>query len=419
MKNTSLTHFYLTIFLLTGFVLLFNGCKKEDVEVYPEVKDPMMTINFTDDYINPQLGAIIFASDSMGNVIADTLIQGNGKIYLYPKPGIKIPSHFMITIAKWEPSMHNFEISLNSYMVNALSDWMLQGHRPDTLGHFTINLVNAAPSALILYANAGYSNLTTMVGNVQNLSYVDPDDLFIKTDDGQSQKSMLISDIHPGKTYNIDMAQAQAPTFGMIGISGVYYEARVWGYKNSDFENSQPIMTDYALGDIPGSNLIHVAILSALFQGYRTELKLIESWDSLATFTCRVSGEIPAAFQKIDARIQSLIDFGSGKIKVQAAGDFTTTNATWKFYGHNNQVFTWTMSGSDTATHFKLPMLSASMLHTFPTLSLDSLNFYNVELTKYPEVGSYNDHLQLIFDPVHPRSENTLNASSLIFGSSR
>ena len=382
-------------------------------------KSVLMTVNFTENYINPKLGAILFASDSLGNVIADTTFKGNGKAILYAKPGIKIPSRFMFTIATWEPSMHNFEISLKSYLQVSTSEWTLQGHRPDTLGHFTVNLSNVAQSATILYANSGYANLTTITNDVVNLSYLDPDDLYIKIDDNQSQKYQWISNIHPGETYNIDMASAQTPAFTSISLSGVYYEARIWGFKSTDFENSQPIMTNFTLGEVPAGNQIQVPLLAEHFPAYHTELKLIESWDSAASYTCRQNGDIPAAFQKINARIQSMAVHPSGVVEVHPGGDFTTANVTWQFYAHNNQIFTWTICGPDTTTMFRLPKLSSSLQQTFPTLSTDSLNFYNVELVKFPDLDSYDKFINAVFNPAHPRSQNKLNASTLILGQSK
>jgi hypothetical protein len=145
-------------------------------------------------------------------------------------------------------------------------------------------------------------------------------------------------------------------------------------------------------------------------------MKLIESWTSGTSYTCRVNGDIPSSFQKIDASVQSLTDYPSGKINIQTAGDFTTTNATWQFYGSNNQFFTWSMVGNNTITEFQLPNLSPSMLQNFPTLSLDSLYFYNAELSMYPGVASYDAFINLVFNPANPISQNKLNASTLIFG---
>ena len=175
-------------------------------------------------------------------------------------------------------------------------------------------------------------------------------------------------------------------------------------------------MTNYSLGNVPAGQQIKVAVLPERFQGYHTELKLVESWTDNTSYTCRVNGPIPASFLKIDASVQSLSTFPAGKIEVHPSGDFTSTVATWQFYGHNNQAFTWNLYGSDTSTVFKLPYLSPSMLQTFPTLSLDSLSFLNVELSEYPGLTSYNEFLHQVFDPAHPRSPNKLDASTLIFG---
>jgi len=410
---------HILIFFLTGLILGSVGCRKKEAEVDPGSITVLMTLNFKDNFINPKLGAIVFASDSVGHVIADTMYKGNGKFFLDAKPGIKIPSRFMLTIVTWEPSMHDFEISLNSYLQVESSEWTLQGHRPDTLGHVTVSLSNVPQSTLILYANSGYANLTTISNDVIALTYLDPDDLFVKTENSQGQLFRWISDIHPGGIYDVDMASAQAPALTTIGLSGKYYEARIWGYKNTDYENSLPVMTEFSFGDIPAGNFIRVPDLPEHFQGYHTELKQVESWDSSTSYTFRVNGAIPSGFQKIDARVENLTVYPVGKIHLYPSGDFTSTNATWQFYGHNNQSFSWTMHGCDTTKYFKLPKLPESIIQFFPTLSLDSLYFYNVELSKYPDFASYDEIIHHIFNPTHPHSQNKLNASTLIYGQSK
>ena len=404
--------------ILMTIMLLSGGCRK-DVETFPEAKTVLMTINFTANYINPKLGAIIFASDSLGNVIADTAFKGNGKLLLYTRPGIKNPLRFTLTIASWEPSMHNFEISMKSYLQVATAEWTLQGHRPDTLGHFTVSLSNIPQPALILYANAGYANLTTNYTDVTDLSYIDPDELYIKIEHNQDEVYKLISGIHPGGTYTVDMSDAVSPVFSNISMSGQYYEARIWGFRDADYENGLPVMTDFSLGSVPAGNLVRVAVLPGHFQGYHSELKLIENWDSMTSYSCRRNGDIPAAFDKIDARVGSVTTHPAGKLEATTYGDFTTTCATWQFYGRNNQSFTWTMSGNNTLADIRLPNLSANMLQTFPTFSLDSLYFFNLELTKYHDLASYQDFLNTIFDPSGPKTQNKLNASALIYGQSK
>ena len=70
-------------------------------------------------------------------------------------------------------------------------------------------------------------------------------------------------------------------------------------------------------------------------------------------------------------------------------------------------------------TAFALPNPSPAMFQMFPVLALDSLGFYNIELTDYTGIASYNDFLKRRFDPAGPHSQDKMNASSMISGQAK
>jgi len=403
------------VIIVTGFLVIMAGCKKKDPEPQPASKHTLMTMNFTDNFINPKLGAIVFASDSLGQIISDTLIKGNMKLKLMLRTGAKIPGRFTLTIVTWEPSMHNFEVKLQSYLQVATTEWTLKGFRPDTLGHVTINLSGIPNSSLVMYSNSGYSNLTTINSNVRNLSYLDPDVLLVKTEN-YNQKYLWVDDIKPGNLYNLDFSNAEMPVLDTILIAGQYYEARIWGFRESDQNQQFPIMTNYSLGNIPVENKIVVAAFPQYFNEYTTELKLVENWSSATSYTTRTHGPIPKEFKKCYAGLQSFADKSHGTVELVTTGTYTTGIVNWQFYGHNNQIFTWDLAGNDTTKHFQLPDISPMLKQTFPTLSLDSLYFHHLQLDNYPDITGYENLLTKLFNPAEPAAVSSLNVSTLTFG---
>jgi hypothetical protein len=411
-NNVRILHTCLIFVVISCLAL--SSCKKKNEE--PDTAmTPLMILNFTDNYINPKLGAIIFASDPAGKVIADTTFKGNGKVMLYAKPGIAIPPRFTLTIATWEPSMHNFEINIKSYQQVETSEWTMKGHRPDTLGHFTLNLSNVTQAALVLYANSGHSNLTTITDNVVNMSYTDPDELLVTFGSDGEQVYKWITGVHPGGVYNIDMSGAVAPELTSISLSGIYCEARTWGYRNSAYEDPLPMMTNFSLGNVPAGNKLKVAVYPGHFQGYHTELEIIESWDSATSYIYRVNGDIPSSFVRVNARVLSMKTFPAGRVEIKPDGDYTMTSVLWQFSGTSDQIFNWTLFGDDTTTAFNLPEIPPSMRQMFPTLALESSFFIHAEVTKYPGIASYDSFIHTLFDPSNPRSQNKLDASILIY----
>jgi hypothetical protein len=49
----------------------------------------------------------------------------------------------------------------------------------------------------------------------------------------------------------------------------------------------------------------------------------------------------------------------------------------------------------------------------FPTLSLDSLQFYQFELVNYPAIKSYPDYIVKSFNPANPGRKDKLESSAV------
>ncbi len=58
-----------------------------------------------------------------GNVIADTLVRQNGTYTMYAKPGSVAPERFSVTIVTFAFFVHNFMVTMNTYMGIPRSDW--------------------------------------------------------------------------------------------------------------------------------------------------------------------------------------------------------------------------------------------------------------------------------------------------------
>lgn len=404
------------LFLITGIMMILSGCKKTNDDP-PAVPTPLMTLDFTDDFVNPKLGAIVFISDMQGNLLADTGFTGNKKIVLFQVKGTQLPLSFMVTIARWEPDMHNFTITLQSWMYITPAEWRLKGNRRDTTGQITINLVNVpVHNGPVLYANRGFSNLTFSTTARINSLYETPDDLYVRVNTQNGPFYVWQNGVIPGGVYTVDMSTAVIAETKTIGFPGPaeYYEAVLSGYRQTDYETTLSTQADEILGDgLPAAN-VTLSYPPDVYEGFQTQLKYIENWSSNTTWQYQVTGLIPEVFKKTNASVLSAISFDQPpELLLETSGNFTVANANWQFNAYNSQNFSWTLSGPDTVTVMKLPKLPPSMVKMFPVLSLDSLVLSHIELNEYYRYPSYLSFVSACFNPSAPLKPENMEVSSI------
>jgi hypothetical protein len=387
--------------LILFFSFTQSSCKKESGND-PAPTRTIFTVNFTDNYINPKLDAIVFISDMNGKLLADTLVSGNGSIQIQAQVGIQIPSKIMVSIATWEFFIHNFIIKINSYYTESSSTWYFRGHRADTVGQASISLNNVPQhTGPVLFSNAGYTNLTFNTSNRINNLYRSPDDLYIQliTPDGPRYK--WIPGITKGGNYNIDMAQTEIPVMQEITfpVTAVYYEAIIKGYEDLDAESPLFYVVDDLLGDGNPVNSISVSYPSSQFNTFHSNLSMITDWNSTSSYFYWLDGAIPETFKMIDAAVTS-ISASTGSAEFNTTGTYNVSNANWGFSATNNLIFQWSVYVPDSTKAIHLPELSPSMHQMFPVLSLDSLTLDNIQLMNFYQYPTYSDVISKMFETV-------------------
>ncbi len=377
------------------------SCKKHETDPSPQAPW-LMTVNFTDEFINPKLKAIVFISDSRGVSLADTLVSGNPRIVMQGKAAISLP--LQVTIAKWEPDMHNFLVSVNTYLNVYPSEWTIRGNRPVSDGDATVTLANIpAHSGPILYSTSGYSNLTFITSNSKNPVYRTPDDLYIRliTQGGQLYK--WEHGVIAGNTYETDLSsmgqsQLRAVTFPFQAQD---FKAIVEGNRDTSDISALSQVTDEQIGDGTAVNSVMLGFPANVFQNFHTYIELIESWASPLTYSYSKEGQIPQAFIKTNAMINLFQTTGSSA-RFAGSGIYSVSKVRWNFQDTARLAFDWIVYGPDTLSTVKLPLLPPSMTSMFPTLAPDSLKLYQIELIHYPAIKSWNDFLEMSFSPSTP-----------------
>jgi hypothetical protein len=398
------------ILLLAGFI----SCKKEQNDTPP--LSPIMTLNFTEKFIPDQLPVIVFLSYPDGKILLDTTCISNGTYVLYPPSGKTIPEKFMVTVVNAETFWHNFKVNINTYTnVAKGSEWTLQGTKPDTIGNARITLENLPTlSGPILYSNSGYHNLTFDPLDRTLLLYKLPDDLYIKIETAGGQLYKYFKDFLQTGNHTINMSNALQPESHPVSfpMQVENYEAELFGYKDADYDSPVPILADYLISDGLAVDSIHLHYPPSIFAGFHTKLMLQETYSSDDTWFFHTEGGIPNEFVKINADILSMQP-KKGSMTIQTSGTFDMVAAHWEFVDYSLLFYEWQVFTSDSTSTVLLPEIAPAFKRMFSSISLDSLTFQYAELTDLQNLGSYNELINKLFDPVHPQQMDRFDASIL------
>jgi len=405
-----------TLFLFAVLIFILSGltsCKKEEHTSTPPT--PIFTLNFTQKFIPDQIPVIVFLSDPEGKIILDTVCTSNMTYLLYPPSGKTIPEKFMVTIINSEIPWHNLTAHINTYTnVAKGSEWTLKGTKPDSVGKATISLINfPALSGPILYSNSGYSNETLNPSDRIAVLYQTPDELYVKIQTGEGQ-FYKITDIARNGNYAIDMSDASQAESHTISfpLSAENYEARLYGYKDADYDSPIPVTADNLISEGVPASSIDMHYPASFFSGFHTKLMLQETYTSEVTWFYQTEGSIPDEFVQIDADILSMQP-QTGSLSIQTSGTFDMVAAHWQFIDHTLVFYEWQIFAPDTTATIIIPEIPPAFKQMFPTASLDSLIFQYAELTELFTLSSYYELIGKLFDPSHPQQMDRFDASSL------
>jgi hypothetical protein len=397
--------------LFVVMMIAFHACKKDDKKPEPAV--PVMTLHFTDRFVHEQLPVIVFLSDQSGKTILDTSCVSDGTYELYAKEGLIVPEKMMLTVVSSEPYWHSLRVHINTYTeVEKGSDWTLQGSRRDTIATAHVSLENVPDlSGPILYATPGYYMLTFNKTNRALPTYDSPADLYVKVRTDTGQYFRYIPEYLSFGSFTADMSVALPTESRSVNfpMQVENYEAKIFGYKESDLNSPVPLILDYLLSDGFITDSIQLNYPPDLFTYYQTQIMLQETYLSDISWFQNTEGEIPSEFVKVDADILSMLP-DQNKLNVESNGTFDMVTADWQFVDYALMHYEWKVFASDTSKTLLLPEITAAFQSMYPTISHDSLSFQYTELTDFQQIDSYKALLGKMFDTDIPIRMDRLDA---------
>jgi hypothetical protein len=402
----------LTFLLIIVTSLLFSCKKKEEPLVLQPVQ--LMKINFTKGFVPNDLEVIVFISDSLGNLIAEMACPTDGTYEIFAPDGMAAPSNMMVTIVKYDFYWHNLLIQINTYTEISPTEWTIEGAEPEKLGDAVISFTNVPTSKAKVYSTYGYTNFTFSINPQTVPVNSNPDDFYVKLNTTPDEpKYKWLSGIAAGGNYELDLSEMSYAKTKIIQfpMQVDFFKAKLWGINNNDL--SLALMTDQVIGDGNPANQVQLSYPAESFNNYRTNIFLQESFQSKTAYYYNLYGEIPESFSTNTAEILT-VNPSAGQLEYTAKGNFHLTKAAWYFKSYTNEIFNWNVFTPQTSTVIKLPEIPPLVTSTFPLLSIDSLQYNNIELSDFQNQNSYFEVVQKIFNPAGPTIPEQLSYSSVL-----
>jgi len=401
------------VFLIIGLLFITFSCKKKSDS--PAEKPLLLTVNVDGNYFNPILGGVIFISDFQGRVLSDTFCPGNGKYRFYGQAGTSAPSMMEVTTVRSDPYWHSFNIVIETYTCISPSEWTLRGTRADTVGRIFPTYINIpAHNDAILISSSGYSNLTSSLEPIPIPLYKNPDDIYFGIPTSTGMKYKWFSGIQSNTSHTFDLSSPLAAQKTTISFPAPvqYYECRIQGFPDGNFNSAVPYMIDELLGNGSVTSSLDAYYPPAKFTDFHTEILGVENYSSNQSWYYHVDGQIPAMFRKISANLTSFTPSNSSLL-LHTSGDLDAVSGTWQFQNPFQGKVEWTVFGPDTTTRLQLPQVAPSLSNMFPWFSRDSLTFEKVQLLDLVNCQGYPQMIGLLFDPANPSNLDRQETSSL------
>jgi hypothetical protein len=408
-------------YLVLIFILLVivAGCKKDDkTQPVDQIKE-IMKINFTNDFIPDPFKVVVFISSPDGKLYADTSFTENGQHSVMSEfPTDTIPSSFMVTIVKYDLYWHNLLIQMNTYQDVTPGEWTIAGIDKDTIGQSTVTL-NSIPehSGLILYSNQGYNNFTTSTNPQTCRIYTTPDDFYVKMNTKDAgQRFKWLSGFATGNQYTLDLSSMEVPDSMTVTFpfAAGYFEARLWGFADENYELSKAFMFDLILASLQPQDKVSLHYPPGRYSNHRTNLMIRESFLINTVYYSNTIGEIPASFSQIDAAIIRVQQLGK-LITLQASGQYDASRCKLYFASQANEIFEWYIYSPSGQDNIITPDISPILSQIFPSVDTADFQLKNIELIDLHYLSSYQEMLDALFNNQAPRNIEQLNTSSVVW----
>lgn len=374
--------------------------KKSDNDPDNNNPDFLFKATFTDDWLSPHSGdAIIFISDNDGNILSEHTWAGNESFEMVPiDETAEFPENINITTVFYKPTTNRFYLTTNLGIAVG-SDWIFRGTKaPDLTNMNTVqfNFQNIPDHKAYAISTKSVSRISSgSMAQPFSFSFPEsPSDIYLKlnTVDFGVRYSWFNGVVEGVRYDNLSaMKETSSHVVNLPGeSSGI--TMNLYGFPNpgrrydgafridvlNDYENIYKSITlNYPEGD---------------FSDYRTNISYYDDYTGSTYWVENTFGSFPGNFIKINADFD-IENTSINNFEISATGGYIETKTIWVDEKTNN----WVVYGPKETSRYKLPILSNYISQLFDLNRFD-FKLLNVEIIDYPELETYNDIMQILFN---------------------
>jgi hypothetical protein len=197
-------------------------------------------------------------------------------------------------------------------------------------------------------------------------------------------------------------------------FSAGYFEARLWGFADENYELSKAFLFDLILASLQPQDKVSLHYPPGKYPNYRTNLMIRESFFMNTVYYCNTIGEIPASFNQIGAAISEVQKSGN-LITIEASGQYDASRSKLYFASQANEIFEWFIYSPFGQDSMITPDISPILSQIFPSVDTANFQLKNLELIDLHYLNSYQEMLDALFNIQTPRNIDQLSTSSVVW----
>ena len=382
-------------------VMIFLSCSDS---TSPDTKtNYLFKATFTNDWLDPEAGpAIIFISDSSGNILSEKIWSGNASFEMFPDSNLaesivtslKDIKHISVTTVIAGNITTNLHIPIGS-------SWTFKGYPSPNYNNpsdsVSLDFENF-PEHMGYIISSKWNSRLSSSGNlgfslpIKYYLYETPMDVYLKLNTTNNDvRYYWLNDVVSGNRQEdlSNMNLASSKNIELPDNNG--YRKYLYGISETGQRYEGQYRLDYGR-EYMSTNSITVYYPQDSFNDYRTSITLIDELGRTEWYNS-VYGAIPGIFSKINASFE-YVSTQVDNFEISITGNYIQTASIWQY---DDYSFTWVVYAGENINKYKLPMLPNSV-KTFFNIDRTGFELWLSDIMDYPELSSYSEVLDILFN---------------------
>lgn len=372
----------------------------------------LLKVNVTDNWLDYRDNSYIFVSDSLGNLLADTIITGDGEYLLFSQnkdiSGLK---EISVSFTE-DPYYHSV---ITTYMnIPVGSEWIFKGHTvPSGLYSVSLNFQNV-PYYSSYVISTKWNNLYSEYLPGTYYFPESPTDIYLKLNTSSGVKYLWMENVTDGATLTNDLSNMSSTIEKNItgfDPNNIGIQLYLEGLYEDNYFARQLLDQDWIYENASSLNLHYPP---DKFTNYATSFAETHDEGRLVYYYLTHRGELPQEFTRMDADF-SFINESYANFTINASGDFIMVRTVW-----STSAGEWRVYSNKNTTHYVLPYLPTAVENHY-YITREEAFLQKTSIEKLTEIETYDDLINIRFvngDYVYNHAKNYYNITKYYSGKS-